>query len=35
MSNYSKDGKVPGEYDEEQDDEFVKNFDLAYAKEKV
>ena len=33
MSNYSKDGKVLGEYDEEEDAEFIKNFDLAYAKE--
>ena len=33
MSNYSKDSKVLGEYDEEEDAEFIKNFDLAYAKE--
>ena len=33
MSNYSKDGKVLGEYNEEEDAEFIKNFDLAYAKE--
>ena len=34
MSNYSKNGRVLGEYDAEKDAEFIRNYDLKHAEEK-